>query len=47
MKNVKQLKARFVMKAPHLGGRGQSEERQLCFFNGEHHARLCEFENKL
>ena len=47
MKNVKQLKARFVMKAPHLGGRGQSEERQLCFLNGEHHARLCEFENKL
>ena len=43
----KTVKARIVTKLPHLGGRGQSEERQLCFLDGEHHARLCEFENKL
>ena len=45
MKNVKQL---FIVSEncyqdPHSGGRGQSEEGQLCFLNGEHHARLCEF----
>ena len=44
MNNAEQLL--IVLKREvhlHLGVRGQSEERQLCFLNGEHHARLCEF----